>query len=181
MRGRQPGMAGQGLPAARRAGADKVCPVALMQPAPTQVLRVSAEGGERRAGPGVEQIAAEPQMRIERLDIQRRQCLAAFCPRGDWQLMLGQVREFAVQPIMAARPQPLRSVLAVAVLRAEVEFDRQFQVVHPIAVAQQHVQFAQRVPGTADRQVGGQQLHTRRLLHRKLPQALVVQAQAPGT
>ena len=99
---------------------------------------------------------------------------------ADRQLVLGQVRQLAVQSIMAARAQPLRGVLAVAGLRAQVEFDRQLQVVHAIAVTQQHVQLAQGMPGAADRQVGGEQFHTRRMSHGELPQAFVVQAQATG-
>ena len=51
---------------------------------------------------------------------------------------------------------------------------------HAVTVAQQHVQLTQGVPGLADRQVGRQQLHARGVLHGKLPQAFVIQAQAPG-
>ncbi|CEL28890.1 hypothetical protein SRM1_02238 [Pseudomonas fluorescens] len=93
--------------------------------------------------------------------------------------MFGQVRQFTIQSIMATRPQPLRRILAVAVLRAEVEFDRQFQVMHAVAITQQHVQLAKGVPLAADRQIGRDQLNAWRVLHGKLPQSLVVQTQAP--
>lgn len=119
-------------------------------------------------------------MRIELLDIQRRQCFAAFRTRRNRQLMLGKMRQLAVQSVMAARPQPLRRVLAITRLRPEIELDCQFQVMHAIAVAQQHVQLTQGMPGAADRQVGGEQLHARRMLHGELPKSLVVQAQAAG-
>ncbi|MNC68410.1 hypothetical protein D3C75_1189990 [compost metagenome] len=51
---------------------------------------------------------------------------------------------------------------------------------HAVAVAQQHVQFTQGVPFAANRHVGGNQLNARRVLHGKLPEAFVVQAQAAG-
>ena len=95
--------------------------------------------------------------------------------------MLAQVRQFAVQPIVATRAEPLRSVVPVAILRAEIQFDRQFQVMHAIAIAQQHVQLAQGVTFAADRHIGGNQLDTRRMLHGELPETLIVQAQASGT
>lgn len=117
-------------------------------------------------------------MRIKLLDIQRGQHFTAFLPRRYRQLMLGQMRQLAVQSVMTARPQPLCGVLAITVLWPQIQLDRQFQVVHAIAVAQQHVQLAEGVTGTADGQVGGQQLHARRMLHRKLPQAFVIQTQA---
>jgi len=95
-------------------------------------------------------------MRIELLDIQRCQGFPAFRACRDRQLMLGQMRQLTVQPVMAPRPEPQGRVLAVAVLRAQIQFDRQFQMMHAVAVADQHVQFTQGMPGAADRQVGGQ-------------------------
>ncbi|BCQ62481.1 hypothetical protein PBOI14_42310 [Pseudomonas sp. Boi14] len=63
---------------------------------------------------------------------------------------------------------------------AQVQLDRQFQVVHAVAVAQQHVQFAQGVAAAADWQVGRQQLDPGGVADGKLPEAFVIQAQAPG-
>lgn len=120
-------------------------------------------------------------MRIELADIQRRQHLATLRARGDWQLVLAQVRQFAVQPIVATRTEPLRGILSVAVLRAEVQLDRQFQVMHAVAIAQQHVQLAQGVTLATDRHVGGNQLDPRRMLHGELPESLIIKAQAAGT
>ncbi len=80
---------------------------------------------------------------------------------------------------MAARAEPLRGVLAIAVLGAEVQLDRQFQMMDAVAIAQQQVQFAQRMAGVPDRQVRGNQLDARGVLHGKLPQPFVIQAQAP--
>ncbi|MNP77999.1 hypothetical protein D3C76_1755290 [compost metagenome] len=57
-------------------------------------------------------------MRTELADIQRRQYFAAFRACGNRQLMLTQVRQFAVQPIVAAGAKPLRGVVTVTVLRA---------------------------------------------------------------
>ena len=119
-------------------------------------------------------------MRIELLDIQRCQHFMTFRPCGNRQLMLGQVRQLAVQSIMAAWPQPLRGVLAVTLLRPQIQLDRQFQVMHAVTISHQHVQLAQRVPRAADRQVGSDQLYPWRMLYRKLPQPLVIEAQAPG-
>jgi hypothetical protein len=90
------------------------------------------------------------------------------------------VRQFAVQSIMAAGAQPLRGIVAVAVLRPQVQLDRQLQVMHAVAITQQHVQLAEGVAFATDRQVGGNQLDARRMLHGKLPETLVVKAQAPG-
>ena len=176
----QPGVAGQGLPTPGCALGDEGGPVTLVQPAPSQVLRVSALRRFGVARPGIEQVAPQPQVGVELLDIQRRQGFAAFGAGGNRQLVLVQVRQLAVQAVVTARAKPLRAVAAVAVLRAQVELDRQLQVMHAFAVAQQHVQFTEGVPLTADRQVGRQQFHPRRMLHGKLPEAFVVQAQAPG-
>ncbi|MNE79145.1 hypothetical protein D3C80_1756090 [compost metagenome] len=83
--------------------------------------------------------------------------------------MFGQVRQLAVQTVVATGAEPMGRVQAVAVLRAQVELDGQFQVVHTVAVAQQHVQFAQGMPFLADGQVGGDQFHARRLFQGELP------------
>lgn len=119
-------------------------------------------------------------MRAEGLNIQRRQYFTALGASGNRQLMLAQVRQFAVEPVVTARAQPLGGVVPVAGLRAEVELDRQFQVMHAVAVAQQHVQFTQGVPLAANRQVGGNQFYAGCMLHGELPEAFVIQAQAPG-
>ncbi|MOA58185.1 hypothetical protein D3C78_1825300 [compost metagenome] len=83
--------------------------------------------------------------------------------------MFSQVRQFSVQTVMTARPQPVRSILAISPRRPQVQFDGQLQVVNPFAVVQEDVQFAQRVPASADRQVGRQQGRPRRVLQGKLP------------
>ncbi|MNT56810.1 hypothetical protein D3C72_1941440 [compost metagenome] len=70
--------------------------------------------------------------------------------------------------------------MAIAALRAEVKLDCQFQVMHAVAITQQHIQLAQGVALAADRHVGGNQFDARRMLHGELPQSLVIQAQAPG-
>ncbi len=75
-------------------------------------------------------------MGVELLDIQRRQHFAALRARGNRQLMLAQVRQFSVQPIVATRAEPLGSVVSITVLRAEVKLDRQLQVMHAVAIAQ---------------------------------------------
>lgn len=72
--------------------------------------------------------------------------------------MFIQMGQLEVQPIMAAGAQPLPAIGAVALLWAEVELDGKFQMVHTVAVAQQHVELAQGVASAADRQVGRQQL-----------------------
>ena len=48
--------------------------------------------------------------------------------------MLTEMRELAVQPVIAARSQPVRRVVPVAVWRAEVKFDRQFQMMRAVTV-----------------------------------------------
>ncbi len=151
-----------------------------MQPAPAQVLRVGALGRFGATRPGVQQVAPQPQVRAELVDIQCRQGFAAFVPGGNRQLVPIQVRQLAVQAVMAAGAQPLGAVLAIAGLGAQVQLDRQFQVVHAVTVAQQHVQFAQGVAAAADRQVGRQQLDPGGVADGKLPEAFVIQAQAPG-
>ncbi len=143
------------------------------------MLRMRAVRRLGLAGPRIEQVAAQPQMGVEGFDIQRRQHFAAFRARRDRQLMFGQMRQFAVQPIMATGAQPLRRIAAVTSLWAEVKLDRQFQMMHAIAVTQQHVQFAKGMSFAADRQVGGDQVDSGGMLHRKLPQPLVIQAQPP--
>ncbi len=81
---------------------------------------------------------------------------------------------------MTTRPQPLRRIAAIAILRAKVELDRQFQVMHAVAVTQQHVEFAEGVPGAADWQVGGDQFDARRMRDGELPKTLVIQTQTAG-
>ena len=91
--------------------------------------------------------------------------------------MLAQVRQLAIQPVVTARAQPLRRVAAVAVLRAEIQLYRQLYVMHAVTVAQQHIQFAQCLTVQADRQVGGDDLHARRVLHCELPESFVITPQ----
>ncbi len=88
------------------------------------------------------------------------------------------MRQFTVESVMAARPEPLRGVPAIPLLRAEVQLDRQLQMMDAVTIAQQQVQFAQRMAFVADRQVRGNQFDARRVLHGKLPQPFVIQAQA---
>ncbi|MOA09699.1 hypothetical protein D3C78_1295510 [compost metagenome] len=114
------------------------------------------------------------------MDVQRGQGFAAFGAGGDGELMLAQVFQFAIQSVMATGPQPERGVMAVASLGAEVELDRQLQVMHAVAVTQQHVQLAQCMPFATDRQVGRQQFDPGGMPHGKLPQAFVIQPQSPG-
>ncbi len=92
--------------------------------------------------------------------------------------MLVQMGQFTVEPVMAARAKPLCSVLAITVLGAEVQLDRQFQMMDSVAIAQQQVQFAQCMTFVADRQVRGDQLDARGVLYGELPQPFVIQAQA---
>lgn len=65
--------------------------------------------------------------------------------------------QFKIKAVMTAGAKPLRRIAAVACLWSEVEFDGQLQVMYPVAVTQEDIQFAQRVPTVTDRQVGGQQ------------------------
>ncbi len=148
-----------------------------MQPAPLQVLRVSTPRRAGIAGPWIEQVAPKPQLRTERADAQCRQGLAAFRACRHGQLVLAQVRQLAIQAIMAAGAEPVLRFLATALLRSEVELDRQFQVMHAIAVTQQHIEFAEGVAVTADRQVGADQFDPRGMAYGELPEPLVVQPQ----
>ncbi len=95
------------------------------------------------------------------------------------QLVARQVREFGPQPVMAPRPQPGMRVVP-GVLRSQVQLDRQLKVVHTVAVAQHHVQFAQGVPTVTDCKVGRQQLDAGCLAQGKLPQPFVVKPQPPA-
>lgn len=94
--------------------------------------------------------------------------------------MLAQMRELAVQSIMATGPQPLRRISAIALLWAQIQFYGQFHMMHPFGIAQQHVQLAQRLSAQTNRQVGRNHLDAGCLGHCKLPQTLVIQAQPSG-
>ncbi len=85
--------------------------------------------------------------------------------------------QLGLQAIVAARPQPAPRVGTEA-LRAQVQLDGQFQVMHPIAITQHHIQLAQGPAVFADSQVGRQQFDAGRLLQGKLPQAFVIQPEA---
>ena len=86
--------------------------------------------------------------------------------------------EFAVQAVIAAGAQPVAGVAAIGLLRAKVQLDRQFQVVNPVTITQQQVQFTQGVAAQADRQVGRDQLNPRRMFDGKLPEPLVIAPQS---
>ncbi|MNT51549.1 hypothetical protein D3C72_1885190 [compost metagenome] len=162
-------MAGQVLPTAVGTLGDKPQPVLLVQPAAAQVLRMGATRWFAQSRPRIQQIAPQPQLCADVMDVQRGQGFAAFGAGGDGELMLAQVFQFAIQSVMATGPQPERGVMAVASLGAEVELDRQLQVMHAVAVTQQHVQLAQCVPFATDRQVGRQQFDPGGMPHGKLP------------
>ncbi|MCY1553375.1 hypothetical protein D9M68_898510 [compost metagenome] len=70
-------------------------------------------------------------------------------------------------------------MFAALLFGAEIEFDRQFQVVHAFLVAQQQVQLAQGMPALADRQVGRQQFDAGSGAQGELPETFVIQPQAP--
>ena len=89
--------------------------------------------------------------------------------------MLREVAQFQIEPIMTAWAEPVSGVAAV---RAEIELHRQFKMVFAFFVAQQQVQFAQRLAVLADRQVGGDDLDIRCRMQGELPQAFVVEAEA---
>ncbi|MNY16286.1 hypothetical protein D3C86_1495430 [compost metagenome] len=86
--------------------------------------------------------------------------------------------ELDIQAVVAARADPVGAFGTALLLRAEVEFDRQFQVVHAFLVAQQQVEFAEGLAVLADRQVGRQQLDTGGGVQGELPETFVIQAQA---
>lgn len=90
--------------------------------------------------------------------------------------MGGQMGQLAVQAVVAAGAHPVRRVVALA--GAQIELHRQLQMVHAVLVAQQQVQLAERASAQADRQVAGQQLDAGCRLQGKLPESLVVEAQA---
>lgn len=131
------------------------------------------------SGPGIEQITAEPQVRLNFGDTQAIQRFAAMRLTGDPQLMTGQVRQLGAEAVMAAGAEPVRRVLAIVDGWAQVEFDGQFQMMIAVTVAQQQVEFTQGAPAVADCQVGRQQLDAWRVLQGELPKAFVVQAQPP--
>ena len=64
--------------------------------------------------------------------------------------------QLEAQAILAGRSQPVVGVISGRLLRAEVQLDRQFQVVRALVIAQQQIQLAQGLPGLAYRQAGGQ-------------------------
>ena len=59
-----------------------------------------------RSRPRIQQITAQPKVRTELLDIQRRQYFAALRAGRNRQLMLRQMSQFAVQPIVATGAEP---------------------------------------------------------------------------
>ncbi|MCY1518378.1 hypothetical protein D9M68_530980 [compost metagenome] len=150
----------------------------MAQPASAQVGGVGAQWRGAIARPGVEEVAAEPEFGAGRLGVQLGQDLAAFRAGGERQLVLAEVFQLAVEAVVAARAYPFRGIAAIAMARAEVELDRQFQVMHPFGVAQQQVELAQGLPGDADRQVGRQQFHARCLAQGELPEPLVIESEA---
>ncbi len=168
-------MTGQGLPAPWWALEAKVRPVALVQPASVQMQRVCATRWPRGAGPGIEQVATEPQLRAEGLDAQCRQHFATLRTGGNRQLVLAHVGQLDIQPIMAAGAEPACGIFPRALLRSQVELDRQFQMMHAVTVAQQHIEFAQGMTVATDRHVGADQFDSRCLAHRELPEPFVVQ------
>ncbi|MNT35140.1 hypothetical protein D3C72_1711580 [compost metagenome] len=85
------------------------------------------------------------------------------------------MRQLTVQTVMTTWAQPVRRVLAIAAWRPQIEFDRQFQMVHALLIAQENIQLAQGVATGADWQIGSQQLDPWRLLQGKLPETFVVQ------
>ena len=64
--------------------------------------------------------------------------------------------QLEAQAILAGRPQPVVGVISGRLLRAEVQLDRQLQVMHALVIAQQQIQLAQGLPSLAYRQAGGQ-------------------------
>ncbi len=108
-----------------------------MQPAPAQVLRVGALRGHARVAPGIEQIAAEPKRSLRLVNVALRERCLRFGAGGQGQLVMAEVVEFDIQPVVATGAQPVRKQLATGPLRAEIELDRQLQVVHALFVAQQ--------------------------------------------
>lgn len=89
--------------------------------------------------------------------------------------MLREVAQFQVEPVLAARAQP---VSGVAATRAQVELHRQLQVVLAFVIAQQQIQLAQGLTVLANRQVGGDDLDIRRRVQGELPQAFVIETEA---
>src|SRR5690606_27824929 len=149
------------------------------QPAAATMVRMGAERRGAAVWPGVDEITAQPELRLEIVLTQVGQRQLAVTAAGERQLMPGQVVELAVQPVLGARPEPLRRVAAVAGARAEIELYRQLHVAHPLAIAQQQVPSAQGASAQADRQVAGQKLPARRGPQGELPEAFVVESQAP--
>ncbi len=92
--------------------------------------------------------------------------------------MQAEVFQFAVEAVVAARADPLGGFAAIAMAWAQIELDCQLQVVNALRIAQEQVELAQGLAGDADRQVGRQQFHIRRLAQSELPEALVVEAEA---
>ncbi len=88
--------------------------------------------------------------------------------------------QFQVEPVVAAGAEPEAGIVAVARQRAQVELHRQLQMVLAFGVAQQQVQLAQGLAVLAYRQVGRDHLDVGGGVQGELPQALVVQAEAPG-
>ena len=77
--------------------------------------------------------------------------------------------ELTIKPVVASRAQPVGRQAGIALLRPQIKLDRQLKVMGSFAVAQQHVQLAQRVSAHPNWQIGSDQLHTRCVLYCKLP------------
>ena len=88
--------------------------------------------------------------------------------------MLREVAQFQVEPVLAARAQP---VSGVAATRAQVELHRQLQVVLAFVIAQQQIQLAQGLTVLANRQIGSDHVYVWCGMQRVLPQALVIETE----
>ena len=91
--------------------------------------------------------------------------------------MLAQMLQLARQIVGVAGALPVSVGTPIRSARSQIQFDRQFEVMHALRIAQHNIQFAQRSSVLPNGQIRPQQLDARRLLQGELPEAFVIHPQ----
>ena len=149
-------------------------------PRTTQMSGCGKLGVMMRCDQGIKQTAFHDRARCRDLNVRCLQRSLSGIGRRQTKLLVLELEDFAVEPILSRYPPPAGRVIEHAV--TEIEFDRQFPVfdIRRLPVTDQQIEFTDCLALQFDLQTVGQQLPTWMGAQPMLPQRFEPAAESMG-